>query len=276
MDTRPGSSATFPFARALALYAVFMAAVLAALRLTSGSSFGVMLGPIAAQAAMALVILAGSRACLGGRPSPAPSIPRRRLRCVPLVLVGLGGFVFQATVIAGARWSPASIPATGIEAPMLWIVLVLTSVVGAPVLEELFFRGMLQPLLGRRSLVVGLLATAALFGIAHGFETPFRAVPAFLHGLVLGGVTLLTGRLRAAMAVHALNNALAMLATLGLALGPALPVMESPWPGSAGLVAVSSLLGLCLLAAGFTRLARQARLDGPMRADSPIPSAVLV
>lgn len=247
--------------RGLALYGLFMGGAWAALRLTSGTRLGLLLGPVAAQAAMALVILAGSRNAPRWEPAAVQLPAARRLRLVPLALIALGGFLFQVALLAGTRGlTAASIP--GItqraEAPLVWAVVLLTSIVGAPLLEERFFRGMLQPLLGRRSLMLGLLGTAALFGIAHGFETPFRAVPTFLQGLALGGVTLLTGRLRGAVVIHALNNALVMTAALLLALLPRASAMGGvPTPGWS--LALYALVGLTLVAVGLHGIARAPR-----------------
>lgn len=247
--------------RALALYGVFLGAASAALRATEGAALGALLGPVAAQVAMGVVILVGARTLLAGagravqapsgrpaeRPGEEPRVgtagsPPQPLRVAPLVSVAVGGFLLQVTSLATLLQVLPSVAseAAGLqavaggaedflapgggetpEAWIFWTVLLLTSVVGAPVIEEVFFRGMLQPALSRRSALAGLVATAALFGMAHGFGTPVRMVPTFLEGLLLGGVMLLTGRLGAAILVHAVNNALVLLSSFALAAGPA-------------------------------------------------------
>jgi membrane protease YdiL (CAAX protease family) len=261
-DLRSSAERFFPL-RALALFAVFMGAAMMTLRLTSGSTLGALLGPIAAQAAMGVVILMGSRVAPFSGQSLRRSIPRRQLRVAPLVLIALGGFLLQATLVAGFQsLTPSSIPGVRpeMEAPLMWLVILLTSVVGAPLLEEVFFRGMLLPLLSRRNLVLGLVTSAALFGLAHGFDTPFRAVPTFLQGLVLGGVMLLTGRLRAAVLLHALNNALVLAATLWLVLHPPVGVGGGSGAADVLFLPACALAALLLLGWGFFRIARQPRL----------------
>jgi len=104
-------------------------------------------------------------------------------------------------------------------ASFIWFA--LTAVVAAPILEELLFRGLMQNMLrgafrvsfiGRRSLigadVVALVITSALFALAHGTLTGFP--PLFITGLLLGEVYRRTNNLWAPMAMHALNNAVAV------------------------------------------------------------------
>ena len=252
---------------ALVLFALFVGGAWAAVRLSSGSSLGQALGPLAAQGVMALVVVGGSRTI--PKPDGAARAAARRLRAAPLVLIALGGFLVQVALLAGVGpFARASIAAAApeAEARLSVAVLLVTSVVGAPLLEELFFRGMLQPLLGRRSVVLGLVATAALFGIAHGSAAPFRAIPTFLHGVVLGAVVLRTGRLRAAVAVHALNNALVVAAMGVLLLRPAV-LAGAPGAGGPGLVTACAAIGLALTGWGFIRASRL-----PLVPSRPAPS----
>ncbi len=252
-----------PELRAIGLFSLFVGGAWSALRATSGTGLGMLIGPLAAQLTMALVIFVGARLALRAQPAPARTRPHRRLTLAPLVLIACGGFMIQAASLAGSRlFVAAMIPGLGAraEVPLAWTVLALTSVVGAPLLEELFFRGMLQPLLSRRHVVAGLLATAALFGLAHGFEMPLRAMPAFLQGLVLGGVMLLTGRLRGAVVVHAINNALVLTAATIVALNPdrlmhGVHGTEAGWTGSA-----FALVGIVLVGWGFVRILREPRI----------------
>jgi membrane protease YdiL (CAAX protease family) len=264
MNSRPRSFAyVLPELRAIGLFSLFVGGAWSALRATSGTGLGMLIGPLAAQLTMALVIFVGARLALRAQPAPARTRPHRRLTMAPLVIIACGGFMIQAATLAGSRlFVAATIPGLGgrAEVPLAWTVLALTSVVGAPLLEELFFRGMLQPLLSRRHVVAGLLATAALFGLAHGFEMPFRAMPAFLQGLVLGGVTLLTGRLRGAVVVHALNNAFVLAAATIVALNPdrlmhGVHGSEAGWMGS-----VFAMIGMALVGWGFVRILREPRI----------------
>lgn len=89
-------------------------------------------------------------------------------------------------------------------------LLALAIVVGVPLVEELFFRGLLQAsLVGRLGPAVGTILGSAAFGLAHfqALQTP--ALVAF--GAILGVLTLRTGRLGAAIVAHAAFDAAAVL-----------------------------------------------------------------
>lgn len=93
------------------------------------------------------------------------------------------------------------------------ILLVLVLVVGAPVVEELFFRGLLLSALRARIGSVGaVLISAVLFGLAH-FE-PLQFPVLALFGVLLGVLALRTGRLGPNICAHAAFNALAVYALL--------------------------------------------------------------
>jgi membrane protease YdiL (CAAX protease family) len=104
-----------------------------------------------------------------------------------------------------------------------WVVLIAVTCVGAPVVEELFFRGLVQTrLIGRWGAARGILVTSLLFGAAHltGWQGPITFVFALAiaaGGVVLGSVRYLTGRLGTSMATHVFFNAQAM-AILALAV----------------------------------------------------------
>lgn len=88
---------------------------------------------------------------------------------------------------------------------------VVAAVLVIPLLEELIFRGFLQPLLvqnlGDRG---GLALTSAVFAALHGVSA---FLPIFGLSLVLGATMLRTQRLTASWAIHAAHNGL-MLALL--------------------------------------------------------------
>jgi hypothetical protein len=86
------------------------------------------------------------------------------------------------------------------------VLLVLVVVVGAPLVEELVYRGLVQ-----RSLSVavgassGLLLASILFALIH--FSPVEYPGLFLAGLVFGACVTLTGRLGPAIVTHAAFNA---------------------------------------------------------------------
>lgn len=105
-----------------------------------------------------------------------------------------------------------------IEGAATWTALIVVTCVGAPIIEELFFRGLLQArLVGRYGPVVGIGITSVLFGAAHLMA--WRGVWSLAYGwaitgggIVLGTLFHLTKRLGPAIAAHAWFNAQAMLA----------------------------------------------------------------
>jgi len=95
--------------------------------------------------------------------------------------------------------------------------LVLSVSVGAPIVEELFFRGLLLRSLQRRmpdGLAVALSAIA--FGLAHGSALPVDAVVLVMvslsvFGAVLAVLAIRTGRLGPGIVAHAIFNLFTLL-----------------------------------------------------------------
>ena len=93
------------------------------------------------------------------------------------------------------------------------VVLFLFIGIGAPVVEELFYRGLLQRSLVRRlGPVLGIPVGALVFAAAHRQGLQFPALLAF--GLVLGWLAHRTGRLAAPIAAHVVFNCLTLLSLL--------------------------------------------------------------
>ena len=98
-----------------------------------------------------------------------------------------------------------------------FIGLVVSVAIGAPLVEELFFRGLLLRSLQRRlpdGAAVALSAVA--FGLAHGSSLPADAVilvivSLTLFGAVLAALAIRTGRLGPGIAAHALFNLFTIL-----------------------------------------------------------------
>ena len=92
------------------------------------------------------------------------------------------------------------------------MLLVLVTVVMAPVVEELFFRGLVLRSAERRWGTAWAIAfSSLLFGITH-FE-PLQLPPLALFGAIAAILTVRTGRLGPAIWAHVGFNALA-IATL--------------------------------------------------------------
>lgn len=108
------------------------------------------------------------------------------------------------------------------DGPAFFIILI-AAVIIAPIVEELFFRGLcLRAIEKRFGTVAGVLGSTFLFTLPH-FTNPSLAGTAVLFaviasiGLVLAVLTVKTGRLGAAVIAHALFNGIGVLATLAAA-----------------------------------------------------------
>lgn len=95
-------------------------------------------------------------------------------------------------------------------------VLVLLAAVGAPLVEELFFRGLLLRSLRRRiGQVWAIVASSLIFGLAHANDLPLKAMIVLMVGLaalgaVLAVLAVRTGRLGASIVAHATFNAISL------------------------------------------------------------------
>jgi uncharacterized protein len=89
-------------------------------------------------------------------------------------------------------------------------VLMLFLAVGAPLVEETFFRGLvLRGLLYRLPVPAAIVVSALAFGLAHFEPVQFAGLAAF--GVILGVLAWRTGRLAPGIAAHASFNAVAVL-----------------------------------------------------------------
>ena len=104
-----------------------------------------------------------------------------------------------------------------LDTPTDWLVLALVVVIGAPLVEEIFFRGVVQRrLVARYQPVVGIGIASVLFGAAHllawdGVVSLTYAWAVAAGSVVLGAIYHLTGRLGTAIAAHVFFNAQAVL-----------------------------------------------------------------
>jgi hypothetical protein len=98
------------------------------------------------------------------------------------------------------------------------IPLAIMAITLAPFFEELFFRGLLQPLLTRTfGLVLGILLTAALFGSLHAVEYSFvwqYVVAIGLVGVALGFMRAWTNSIVPTTIMHGCFNGLQVIALI--------------------------------------------------------------
>jgi len=138
--------------------------------------------------------------------------------------LGLAGFLavqplLHLVEMAQRRWIsllPLQAPLQGILTARTSATLPLAAfvaVIVAPVTEEMFFRGFVQPALQRWvGRVPGVLAGAAFFAAAH--VDLYNLAPLFLLGMVLGFLYDRTRSLVAPVTLHVAHNGAAMLTIL--------------------------------------------------------------
>ncbi len=95
----------------------------------------------------------------------------------------------------------------------------LAIVVFAPILEELFCRGIiLKGLLHHTTPIKAILWSSVMFGVMH--LNPWQALPAFILGLLMGWIYYRTKSLWSVIFIHFINNAFSYFVTI---LFPELP-----------------------------------------------------
>ena len=126
---------------------------------------------------------------------------------------------------------PACRLADKADDPVGVAILFLVTVVGAPLVEELFFRGFVQrAAVARLGRVLGVVLTAVLFGLTHFQLLQLPALVAF--GLVLGIMADRTGRLGLNVVTHMAFNATTVVSLVVLSSADAQcrDVLGMVWP----------------------------------------------
>lgn len=120
-------------------------------------------------------------------------------------------------------------------AGLLRLLLAFITIGLAPaVAEEVFFRGLLQPLLTQRwGRTPAIVLAAAAFGVFHLDRA--QGTVAFFAGLLLGWIVERLGSVRPAIAAHATNNAI-FLAVAAIAPKWASAPQVQPWMLACGAV----------------------------------------
>ena len=136
-----------------------------------------------------------------------------------LVSLALATLAASITVqLLGPISSSAGDMASKQHGPIL-IVFALLALVGAPLVEELAFRGLLFGALLKSQFtpVLASLTSAGVFALFH-FE-PKRLLVLFVVGFVLGEARRRSGSTMTSVVAHAVNNAPGVLALLGMNIG---------------------------------------------------------
>ncbi len=135
-----------------------------------------------------------------------------------LLLVAMGfGLCIVVNGIAGIAsifFSSAGIEGELPEVPVSQSALdvfmnFIASAAVAPLVEEFIFRGVIMQPLRRYGDRFAIVASAAVFGIAHG--RPTNIVFAFLSGVIIGCAVVYSRSIWVGIIIHALNNAYSTL-----------------------------------------------------------------
>jgi membrane protease YdiL (CAAX protease family) len=217
---------------------------------------------------LALVGAAYFFAFLSGRPAAADFglRPARLWRSVRLLVA-----IWIAFFILSGIWSavldlheqqklPDELGANGTLFNAL-VVIVLVTVI-APLGEELFFRGFFFGALRNwRGPVLAAILSGGLFGLIHAGSSPVGyLVPLAFFGIGLCLLYELTGSLYPSIALHALNNSIALGANLDYGVGVIVAMM------------VGSTIVTLLCARLLARVIGERRPGGPATAPAPEPA----
>ncbi|MCX3285741.1 CPBP family intramembrane metalloprotease [Streptomyces sp. NEAU-H22] len=139
--------------------------------------------------------------------------------------------------------------------------------------EEYVFRGWLTQAVGAfvRSPWFAVLPQTVLFAAAHGWGTRWGFLGLLVNGLVAGLLTIRTGGLEAAIALHVLNNLLAFGASAAVVDGLTSDetAADAPWP--LALTAVVTDLLYAALVLWLARRHKPQRLSSPAPPPTPYP-----
>ncbi|PYY21331.1 MAG: hypothetical protein DMG62_19085 [Acidobacteria bacterium] len=124
------------------------------------------------------------------------------------VLIGLGYALHMASpgaIDEGKKTIELLAPRNALEL-ILWICMSTT----AGFVEEIVFRGYFQRQFSSllRNVWLGMLLSAAVFGLSHGYEGRRRMLLIFIYGAMFGTLAILRKSLRAGMMAHAWHDSL--------------------------------------------------------------------
>lgn len=161
-----------------------------------------------------LVLRRGAGAELGCTTAPPRWAWGAALAGVPLFLALSASWAWVVELL-GWGFEPQHLLSILADAPWSDRAVVLGyGALGAPLVEELMFRGFLLPPLQRRAGDVGaIVAGGTLFGLVH-MTDPFAVVPLVALGVGLSWLRLRTGSIWPGVVVHVANNTIALVVSL--------------------------------------------------------------
>jgi len=144
------------------------------------------------------------------------------------------------------------------ENPVAYILLFISIVLLAPVVEEIVFRGILFNLLNKkRGLIFSMIVSSLFFGVLHA-ET---MVPTTVIGFVLCFIYQKTGSLKLSMAGHMFNNLVAFM----------LPVLIGNMvPESNGYIVLNAVLFFSYAAITIYFISYMVKNKNAFKGNSPV------
>ncbi|MEU6314765.1 CPBP family intramembrane glutamic endopeptidase [Streptomyces sp. NPDC047014] len=213
------------------------------------------------------VVLLAAYAVQGRAPGTVASVEgrlrwRRLAGCLapalPLALLTMGILALLPSPPdgdGGSEWAGTSAFLTALA--VLWVLVPFQAAA-----EEYMFRGWLLQAVGSwfRSPWVAIAPQAVLFAAAHGWGTVWGFADLVVFGLVTGWLTVRTGGLEAAIALHVLNNLVSM--SIAAAFAGGLDSDETAADMDAAAVAVDVPVLLLYAAAVLWMTRRRERAGG--------------
>ncbi|NND74658.1 MAG: CPBP family intramembrane metalloprotease [Ilumatobacter sp.] len=195
----------------------------------TGDPSSIPIGVLAVALAVTWSVYVASMWFASDRSGTADPIADFGIVVVPLDLLGLGiGVLAQLVVVRLVylpleNWWPDTFTNDDLQrnaedlvdraGGITTLLLVAIVVIGAPVVEELFYRGLLQrSLLARINDSVVVVGVAAVFALIHFRPVEYPGLFAF--GLIVGAAAKLTGRLGPSIMIHVGFNATGLFLVL--------------------------------------------------------------
>ena len=153
------------------------------------------------------IALGLSAICIGKAKLNIGTIKREKIALLTLlcILVALTECLPEVSLITALSQIIGEVPETdlikNINVGTFFSICIL-----APIVEELFFRGVVERILLKlkTSPWVGIIASAMLFTMIHEF--PYQAIGAFIGGVIYGWVYYKTKSIYLTFSMHAVNN----------------------------------------------------------------------
>ena len=196
---------------------------------------------LASLAVMIPVILLAAR-WAQARPAGTVSSVTGRLRwrwlavclllSLPTVVLMIGGFAGLLAITGDWSADDAGVGWVGVRTFAISVVVLLALVPLQAAAEEYLCRGWLLQAVGAylRSPWIAIVPQALIFAAAHGWGTRWGFADLVVFGLVTGWLTIRTGGLEAAIALHVVNNLVAMgLAAATGDLASDTTAADAPW-----------------------------------------------